>query len=196
MEIEVEEIMDEEEYITPFEASDIYVSTVERMYDLMVRGRIQLEEHNTPSYFLLDVKYDEQFRRLRTSIYHIQFKNNEETLYDVITGSSRCVELFHMSRSRTNVSLLRNDSSNGYASVTQLTRAAITAGRNILIPKGAKIILHTECLGGDLDIISKKSIKEVSDETQVWFEDRSCMESGTRRICFIGIDKEDNERRI
>lgn len=195
MEIEVEEIMDEEEYITPFEASDIYVSTVERMYDLMVRGRIQLEEHNTPSYFLLDVDYGEQFRRLRTSIYHIQFKNNEETLYDVITGSSRCVELFRMAR--TNVSLLRGDSTTGNASVIQLTRAAVTAGRNILIPKGAKIVLHTEGLGNDLGEVSKKSIKEVSDETQVWIEDRSYYSTpGTRRMCFIGIDKEDNDRRI
>lgn len=195
MEIEVEEIMDEEEYITPFEASDIYVSTVERMYDLMVRGRIQLEEHNTPSYFLLDVNYNEPNRRLNTYIYQIRFKNNEETLYDVITGSSRCLELFRMSR--PGIQLLRGDSTTGNASVIQLTRAAVTAGRNILIPKGAKIVLHTEGIGNDLGEVSKKSIKEVSDETQEWIEDRSYYAApGTKRICFIGIDKEDNDRRI
>ena len=194
MEIEVEEIMDEEENLVPFEASEIYRNTVDRMYELMIRGRMQLEEHNMPSYFLLDVSYSECFKRFRTYIYQIRFKNNEETLYDVITGSSRCLELFHMSR--TGVPLLRNDSSNGYESVMQLTRAAVTAGRNILIPAGAKIVIHTEFLGDDFDEISKKSVKEINNETQVWFEDRSYMESGTRRMCFIGIDKEDNDRRI
>ena len=195
MEIEVEEIMDEEEDNVPFEASDIYRDTVNRMYELMIRGRIQLEEHNTPSYFLLDVNYNEPNRRLRTQIYQVRFKNNEETLYDVLTGSSRCLELFSMSRA--GIQLLRGDSSTGNASVIQLTRAAITAGRNILIPKGAKIVLHTEGLGYDFDGASKNSLKEVSDETQEWIEDRSYYAApGTRRICFIGIDKEDNERRI
>lgn len=195
MEIEVEEIMDEEEYIIPFEASDIYVSTVERMYNLMVKGRIQLEDHNTPSYFLLDVNYNEPNRRLRTCIHQVRFKNNEETLYDVIAGSSRCLELFNMSRA--GIQLLRGDSSTGNASVIQLTRAAVTAGRNIMIPAGAKIVLHTEGLGNDLAEVSKKSIKEIDNETQEWIEDRSYYAApGTRRMCFIGIDKEDNDRRI
>lgn len=189
MEIEVEEIMDEEEYLVPFEASDIYRTTVERMHEFMVKGRIQLQEHDRPSYFLLDVKYNENFRRLKTCIYQIIFNREEETLYEVVTGSSRCLPIFSMDR--TNVALLRNDTSDGYMSVTQLARTTVSVGRNILIPKGAKIVLHTEALSTDFD-----TVKEISDDTQVWLEDLISNESGTRRICFIGIDKEENERKL
>lgn len=192
--MEVKEIREEEEYIIPFEQSYIYISTVARLHEYMVHGCTQLRKYNTPSYFLLDVAYEEKVKRIKTHIYQIPFKNKEETLYSVMTGPNKWLKCFRMSN--PDILLVGHDSPDGYTSILQLTRAAIMASRNILLPKRAKVVLYTEALGDDFDRISKLSGIEVSNETQTWFKKLINGAWGTRRLCFIGIDKESNERRI